>query len=217
MAQVPAEPSAEVRAVDLNRRSAELFRQGRYSEAAALLREAYRLKPDPVLQYNLARACDLMADYACAVAAYESYLTKAQPTDRPAVEARLASSRARLAEAPADAATPDSRGRSHSVLPPIVTAIGVVGLGVGVGLVQVARARHDDAVTDPSQRGAAETQASAESLMRTANVTLVAGGVVAAAGLVWWIIDATSGRPASQRPGAELHIGAGAVAVSVRF
>jgi len=103
------------------------------------------------------------------------------------------------------------------VLPPIVTTTGAVGLGVGVALVLMARARHDDAVADPTQRGAEEKQASAESLMGAANVTLVAGGVVAAAGVVWWIIDATSGRPASRRPAATLHIGAGAAFVSVPF
>src|SRR5258706_15780044 len=89
-AQVPGGGSGETSALDLNRRSAELYRQGRYADAIALLREAYRRKPEPVIQYNLARACEMLEDYACAITAYESYLSGAHPPDRAAIEARVA-------------------------------------------------------------------------------------------------------------------------------
>ena len=218
--------AGEEQALDLNRRSAELYRQGHYSEAAALLREAYRRKPEPVLQYNLARACEMMADYSCAVAAYESYLAS-HPADRAAVEIKLAGARAQLTAAaapplldktPAAPVRSDVGGRKRSLLPPIVTAAGAVGVGIGAALALVARGRHDDAVKDPTQRGAMDKQASAESLMGAANVTLIAGGVIAAAGVVWWIVDARADRSAPPRaPAAALRIGPGSVGFAGTF
>ena len=222
-AQRPRDAAAEASALELNRRSRELYRQGHYAEAAALLREAYRRKPEPVIQYNLARACEMMDDYACVVAAYESYLPNARPEERTAIDARLALYRARLAArtaAPAGPGPPAGSRPSHTILAPMVTVTGVVGFGVGLALASVAHSRHDDAVDDPTLTGGAQKQDSAVSLMRTANIALIAGGTVAVAGAIWWIINAASDRSASPEPPAgvaRLHIGAGSVAVSVRF
>ncbi|HKA88220.1 MAG TPA: hypothetical protein VKE22_11155 [Haliangiales bacterium] len=216
-ARAQVSDTAEERALELNRRSAELYRQGNYAEAAALLREAYRLRPEPVLQYNLARACEMMADYACAVGAYESYLAS-RPADRAAVEAKLAAARAQLAARPPTPPPAETPARGRSLLPPIVTAAGAVGLGVGITLVLIARGRHDDAVADPTQRGAMDKQQSAESLMTGANVVLVASGVVAAAGAVWWIVDAVAKRPEpAPPPAASLQVGPGWIGVAGRF
>jgi hypothetical protein len=54
--------------------------------------------------------------------------------------------------------------------------------------------------------------------MTGANVVLVASGVVAAAGAVWWIVDATAKRPASAPPpGASLRVGPGWIGVAGSF
>jgi tetratricopeptide (TPR) repeat protein len=209
-----AQTADDERAVELNRRSAELFRQGRFADAAVLLREAYRRRPDAVLQYNLGRACEEMGDLACAVAAYETYLANGRPTDRAAVEARLERCRTRrAAEAQAAAAR-----RAPSLVPKVVAGAGAAGLGLGIGLALVAQGRHRDAAAEPVQRTAADRQASAESLMTAANVALVAGGVIAAAGVVWWIVDARRSRSESAPPPrAALRVGPGAVELAVRF
>ena len=210
--------SAEDTAFALNRRSHELYEQGRYTEAAALLREAYRLSPVPILQYNLARACERKADYECAIAAYESYLPHAPFDERAGIEARLARYRQRLAgdrtpapPAPQPAVAPDPP--SHSLAPPIVTAIGAVGLGVGGVLAHTARQDNDAAIRDLTLQAGAK-KASAESLMRTANATMIAGGVVALAGVAWWILDRRAPR---SEPTAQLRIGPGTIAVIAAF
>src|SRR5262245_15595756 len=85
-AQSPAEPDAHV----LFARSREAYRAGRFADAAALHREAYRLKPDPVLLYNLGRACEKLEDSRCAVDAYTKYLESATDVpDRESIKVRL--------------------------------------------------------------------------------------------------------------------------------
>lgn len=217
----------------LNGRSAELYRQGRYPEAAELLREAYRLTPAPVIQYNLGRTCERMDDYTCAVAAYESYLASDSPPDRAAVEALLASCRDRLtAEAaaapqpapppPPPPAPPDRDlaplpPPTRSVLPPIAVASGLVGVGVGVVLVIAAQSVHARANSPGMpQIGAVNDQARAERLMSIGNAVWIGGGVIAAAGAVWWIIDRRSGRPSNQ-PSTALVVGTRTIGISVSF
>src|SRR5262249_45030036 len=111
--------------------------------------------------------------------------------------------------------------RSRSIAPPIVTAVGAVGVGVGVALMFAARSAHDDAVNDPTQRGALDNQASANSLMTAANVALHPARMIAAAVPTWWILDAVLGGGQSEAPrsspAATLHVGPRSVALSVRF
>ena len=240
--------SDEALALDLNRRSKELYREGHYAEAALLLREAYRLKREPVLQYNLARTCEKMADYACAIAAYEGYLADAAPADRDTIEARLAFCRAQAAGGPAPApastvppaSSPlDARSlspvpqraerlrvpalppteRSRSTLSVIASGVGVVGLGAGIGLVSAAYWKHHEAREDLTQRGRAEKQERAESLMLAGHVSLIAGGAVTAGALLWWILDARSSRPPAPPPAgtARLQVGVASVALGLTF
>jgi tetratricopeptide (TPR) repeat protein len=211
--------TAEETAFALNRRSHELYEQGRYAEAATLLREAYRLKPVPILQYNLARACERMADHECAIAAYESYLPDAPSDERAAIEARLVRYRQRLAgdRTPAAPAPPPAVAAdrsSHSLMPPIVAVIGTVGLGVGGVVAYKARKDNDAAIRDPSLLAGAK-KANAESLMLVANTTMVAGSLVALAGVAWWILDRRA--PHSAPAGAQLRIGPGTIAVIAAF
>jgi tetratricopeptide (TPR) repeat protein len=227
---------AEVEALRLNDRSRKLYDQGRYAEAAELLRKAYRLKAVPILQYNLARACEGLRDDDCALAAYESYLPHAPYNERPKIEARLMHYRKRIANqrapvtpvleaAPAPEAAPpvpqppppasDAREPSHSVLPPIATATGVVGFGVGLYLAAKALEQNDDSRRAMTLIDARSKRDRAESLVVAGNAAMIGGGVVAVAGAVWWILD----RRASHRPplAAQLHIGPGTVAIRAAF
>src|SRR5215471_16097119 len=92
---------ASDRAYELYRQSAERYRAGQFKEAADLVRQAYAVRRDPVLLYNLGRACEGMGDLPCAIDAYERYLAASSPLDRGAIEQRIATFRAELAERPA--------------------------------------------------------------------------------------------------------------------
>src|SRR5262249_38752530 len=64
--------TAEERAFDLFEKSKVAYREGRFAEAADLLAEAYKAKPEPVLLYNLGRACEGLGDLQRAIGAYTS-------------------------------------------------------------------------------------------------------------------------------------------------
>jgi len=122
----------ETRALELFDSAAQKFREGRFREAIELLDEAYRLKPSAILRYNKARAYEGLGDESRAIVEYEAYLEMAPDArDRGAVERRLATLRAGIAErerlererrlaaqrvrsepAPAPKRRPSPRGRS---------------------------------------------------------------------------------------------------------
>jgi tetratricopeptide (TPR) repeat protein len=190
-ANAHADEASKKAAYELNKQSAEKYREGQFKEAAELLRKAYAIEPDPVLLYNLGRACEGMGDDACAVDAYERYLAAATPADRGAIEKKIAIMKSRL-EKPKPKEEPPPPVRSPSAWPWITAGVGVAVLATGGTFALVARARHRDAVDEPEQVSAASKQASAESTMRAANVFLVAGGAIAATGLVWLVVDRRS-------------------------
>ena len=188
-----------------------------------------------MLQYNLARTCEKMADYACAIAAYETYLAGAAPADRAIIEARLAICRARVASEPAPAQPPPdlppepasqlrapalpSSDRSRSTVAVIAGGIGVAGLGAGIGLVSAAYWKRHEAMADLTQRGRAEKQGRAESLMLAGHMSLIAGGAITAGTILWWILEARSTRPGAPLPAgiARIEVGAGSVALGLTF
>ncbi len=68
----------------------EHFREKRYSDAIAEFNKAYRIDPNPVLVFNMARAFEELKDYGPAVEFYKKYLEMApQAEDRPQVEATI--------------------------------------------------------------------------------------------------------------------------------
>jgi len=71
-----AQPSTtdRERAVALFRESDAHYKRGEFERAAALLREAYALHPEPLLLYNLARALDGPGDFVGAIEQYERHL-----------------------------------------------------------------------------------------------------------------------------------------------
>jgi tetratricopeptide (TPR) repeat protein len=212
-----AQGEADSRAVKLFKESAELYKQGRFREAVDLLEEAHRLKPEPVLLYNLARAYEGLGDTTRALAAYQSYLAAEPGTpDKGAIETRIATLKRQLEErraleARGEAAERDqpspspspAEPRSPSPLPWIVAGVGAAGVGAGVVFGLLANSKHDDTANAESGLAATELQADAERFATIANVALVAGGVLCVGGVVWGVIDvAGSGgeaRPASSR------------------
>jgi len=96
-----AEPdaAAKKRAADLSAESAAHYKRGEFEVSVALLRQAYALYPQPNLQYNLGRSLESMGDLAGAIDAYELYLSTAkQVEDRGAIERRISTLKAQLAD-----------------------------------------------------------------------------------------------------------------------
>src|SRR5262245_35384060 len=84
------EPPAAGRAIELFRKSEVEYKAGRFAEAAALLKEAYAIYPEPTLLYNLARALEGLGDLEGAVAAYDRYLGESREVaDAAAIRRRL--------------------------------------------------------------------------------------------------------------------------------
>jgi len=239
-AQQPADEAAPEsahakRAVELFRQSAELYREGKFREAVDLLREAYRLKQEPVLLYNLGRACENMGaeGSACAIDAYSRYLAEnPDAKNRGAIEQRIAILRAQREEpvsaartppAPASPAVrpaPAAAPRGPSIAPWLVAGAGVAGLVAGGVLGGIALAKHGAAEDEPRQIPSDEQQASAEGFATAANVAFVAGAALMVIGGVWVGIDlraagATKAEPARARFGGAAS--AGAVTVGARF
>lgn len=210
-APAPAQ-TPQARAAELFSKGAEAYRRGDLQQAVTSLREAYALDPQPVLLYNLGRAYEDLGDIDSAVATFSRYL-EADPNaaDRGAIEQRLetlkrqhderlALERQRDAErARADAEKAERVRREHdaaqvhhsrSVGPYIVGGIGVAGLATGVVFGLVAKSKHDAAATpSTTQQDAIDQQDTAKTFATISTVSLIAGGLLAAAGVTWWLLD----------------------------
>jgi tetratricopeptide (TPR) repeat protein len=192
------------KALKLFEDSNSAYKAGKFEDAADLLRQAYELFPEPILLYNLGRAQEGLGDPKGAIDSYERYLAEAQQVDdRGAIERRIATLRAQIAQQEADA----KKLREVPPPPPVDTrtdfekygpwaTIGGGGVLVGTGIVFGIRsgAKHDDAVAAPGQRDAANLQASAERYATIANVLFVVGGIATAGGIGWkvWQRDSTT-------------------------
>lgn len=79
--------------------------------------------------------------------------------------------------------------RSSNAAPWIVAGVGAAGVIAGTVLGVIASGKKNSADEEPVQLRASELADSAGSFQTGANVAFVAGGVIAAGGLVWALID----------------------------
>ena len=205
-------------AVELFDQSAAAYDAGQFAKAAELLKEAYKLRPDPVLLYNLARAYEGMGALPDAVQAYTDFLA-ADPTakDRGAIEARIATLRAQIdeqgrlqreaAERQREREAPRPGGASP--IPWIVAGLGGAGLITGAVFGGLSIARHNAAATTDAQADINGDQSRARSFATAANIAFVAGGVLAAAGVTWGIVELGSSHSAADRAPAAVSLGIG--------
>jgi tetratricopeptide (TPR) repeat protein len=207
-------------ALELFHAAAQRFNEGRFAEAADLLREAYRKKPDPLLLYNLGRACEGMGDLACARDAYVRYLDgDPSSPDRGAVTGRIETLKKQIEQQQAaqrDArrpAAPAPTPRSPSPVPWVVAGAGVLCLGAGVVFGVLTKSRHDAAPNQDSQQAALDVQAEADRYATVANVLFVAGAAITTVGVVWTIFDLRATAASSRRSVSLLIAPAGASVV----
>ena len=226
----------KTRAAELFKRSAEAYLRGDFSHAIELLDEAYALDPQPVLIYNKARAHEGLGHVDEAIELYEKYLTD-EPTsaDRGAIEQRLVTLRkqrdekAALAKErtqvekdreavekeranqppPAEAAPAPAPPHRRSVLPYVVMGVGGAGLISGTIFGLMANSKKASATDAQSQLTAIDLRDTGRTYATVSNVSFIAGGVLVAAGVVWWVID---GR-ASNKGSIQVGIGPGSLQV----
>ena len=170
---MPTEPQA------LYARSAACFDAGKFEEALDGLKRAYAQDPAPNLLYNMARAHEGLGELSEALAHYERYLEQLpSASNRGAVEGRIAALRDEIDD-----------DQAPSIAPWVLAGAGVIGLGIGVGFGVAALATQDEATAEPDAFVAADARDEAEQHATVANVALIAGAVLTAAGLTWGIVD----------------------------
>ena len=199
-----AAPDPRSQALRLFEESDGAYKRGEFAHAAVLLEKAHALHPEPVLLYNLGRAYEGLGKNEKAIEAYSRYLRAApQAQDRGALEQRIRTLRRQLEErkaleekrakprepSPPVADKEESSSGFPGPLPWVVAGVGVAGIGAGLYLGLRAQSVRDDAQAQPVQSQAADEYSRAETLASTANVFLIAGGVLAAGGVTWLIID----------------------------
>jgi tetratricopeptide (TPR) repeat protein len=218
------EPRA--RALELFEQSAQRYREGRFDDAAALLRQARTLHSEPLLTYNLARALEGAGDIDGAVAAYREYLAEApRAADAPTVRARVEGLERHLEEVRAleaeraalRARASDTRPqRSADATPWVVTGTGAFVLAVGGAFGGVALARHADAQRAPTHRVASDARDEAVTFATAANALFIVGGAALVIGVVWGTVDVVS-LENDRGTSAAIGIGPGSVVLHGAF
>lgn len=213
-----AAQSNKARAADLFKKSADAYLHGDFAAAIGLLDEAYALDPQPVLLYNKARAHEGLGHVDEAIELYEKYLAEEPSSpDRGAIEQRLvtlkkqrdeklALAKERTAVEQERAAVEKERANPppteppaepphrRSVLPYVVMGAGGASLVGGVVFGLLANSKKSAADSEPVQTQASDLRDKGRTFATVSNVTFVVGGVLVAAGAVWWVLDGTSSK-----------------------
>lgn len=238
-ADVSAPSQAQARVLVIKARTE--FDAGHYAESAMLLEQALRLVDSSAVLYNLAWSYQHAGEREKAAAAYERYLQREpNASDANLVRRTLAQLRTEIAErreladvatreraradaeaearrkAEADRTRLASAVRGPSSLPWIGGGVGVGGIVAGAILGVLASAAHQNAVADPDALSASAKQTSARSLAVGANLSFIAGALLAGVGLIWGIVDLT-GSSAERRREMTLTWGIGSLRVELTF
>lgn len=219
-AQPKSKKDPKTEALELFEQSVELYRQGKFDEAAQLLERAYTLHDEAVLLYNLGRAYEGLGENQKAIDAYTKYLEKApNAKDRGALERRIETLKAQIerekaALAPTKPSKPEpskpeptsvtaDSSKGPGVVPWVVAGVGVAAIGAGLFVGIQAKSKRDEAQDNPVSKDAQSEFDSAKGMATTANVLLIAGTVVAAGGVTWALLSRKKSEPAAQ---AKLHL-----------
>lgn len=225
---VVAGPKEEAKAGQLFDKAEVEYQAGHFQAAIDLLLEAQRIAPDAVLDYNLARAYEGLGNLEASLASYKAYLVAdPQSKDRGAVEARIKTIEAQLAERAkkeADAKNPPPRkdeppkepGRP-SALPWLLAGAGVLTVGAGAVLGGLSLARSSDA-EDPATSGvdAVALHEEASDFALQANILFGVGGAIAVAGTIWGIVNVVQVTKA-QEPQVTLQLSPLSAALRLAF
>lgn len=225
------------RAVELFKSSQDAYRSGRFQDAANALEEAYRLDPNPILLYNLARARESVGQLVLAREAYQRYLDEApEAEDRTSVAARIEALERQIAEKArlqelveeerrakeqaaqaaesARLAAQEREGGGIGPGPWVLVGTGLATLGAGAVLGVLANDQNRSARAEIEQLRASQLASQAEDLALGANIAYVAGSVLTLSGIVWAVAHASGDKEPSD---ASVSIGPGGLWVTGRF
>ncbi len=209
-------PAFERQAISLFQQSSKAYSAGRFEEAAALLLQAYQLRQDPVLLFNLARAYESAGSLTLAVSAYEKYLIEApQASDRGAVEQRLVTLRKTLvdratleeerdverrnAEAerrrtelvlkqtPQNFIPPPTKPTHPTLAPWVILGSGAALIATGLTFGVLSRRQFDLSLAEPFLAPSKLAYSAAADFAQAANVMYVLGASLSLTGLIWVI------------------------------
>lgn len=196
------------------------FNDGRFAAAAELLEQAYALQPAPNLLYNVGRAHQQAGQKQKAIDAYERYLAASpdakdanairssirQLRDELDAEVALAE-RARVEKARADqeaaerarvlaekAIVEQQVARRPSAWPWVIAGIGAAGIGVGTATGLMSSSSYRQAVAEPEVVAAQQLHGRATTFATVANISFLAGGVIALGAAIWGAFDLISSR-----------------------
>ncbi len=119
----------DARARELFENGAALYDEGRYEDAIAAWREAWRLSGRPLLLFNMANAAERLARWSEAAALLNRYRAFAPQEEREVLERRIENIERRAAAAPA--LPSEAPARRSAVLPITLFAAGGAGLVTG--------------------------------------------------------------------------------------
>jgi tetratricopeptide (TPR) repeat protein len=194
------------------------YEAGRFEEALEQFRAAYEAAPRPLLLYNVGQAADRLRRDDEALEAFDAFLAAVGPNDPnyAPIEARVRAIRAaRAAHGDVPPAGP-AGGREPSVVPWIIAGAGLALVGAGLPMILVASADAEAVNTAPPGSSWSDYESAANDagpLSIAGQVMIYVGAAAIAGGLVWGIIDLTSGGGSD----TALVIGPGGVAVRGSF
>lgn len=229
----PTRPTS-TRAEDLFSASMDAYRRGDFKGAIELLEKVYAMDPDPSILYNMGRAYEGLGDLPKAIEHYKRFLEKSPNAhDKGALEQRIstlekqvedrkslehqrdqerqraeqearerAAKEAELEKAKQASAAPKRR----SPIPFILGGVGLASIGVGTVFGVMASSNHSDATSERQQDKASDLDATANTQATIANIGFIAGGVLLATGVTWWLLDGKKQRTGSSSP--SIHVGA---------
>jgi tetratricopeptide (TPR) repeat protein len=231
----------EERAFMLYEQGRQAYREGRYDEAITLLNESYRLKPEPVLMFNIAKAYESRGRLKEAIQAYEDFLKTAKEVpDRATIESKVVNLKAALqkeeddarakAKAEAAAKTPVNKPdvapslplardeeASANPVPWIIAGVGGAGLIAGGVLGGLALSKNGSVETATSQQEAQAARSSAEGMALGSNIAFGVGGAVLLGGAIWGIVDLTSSGERPNETTVQATAGLGSIQLQVTF
>jgi tetratricopeptide (TPR) repeat protein len=191
--------------VALFERGLEAYRAGHYEEAAALFAEAHAIEPVADLTYNRARALENLGRLAEAADAYALYLEEnPSADDRAGIERRIETlrERARAEREGAEREREPTAPPRHDTVEPasgasawpwIVLGTGLATAGSGGVFAGLAQAAFDRAsAPGATQMDSVADEQRANEFAQVSTVLFIAGGAIAAGGLVWLIIELVS-------------------------
>jgi hypothetical protein len=88
----------------------------------------------------------------------------------------------------------------------VIAAAGGAGLATGAVLGWLSENAESDAESDPTFSGALESRERAETLTRAANISFIAGGILATTGVTWGVLQWPARTASPDRAAIEIEV-----------